>query len=185
MENEKIVVYQKKSSLLLYIICTVFACAVMIFLVFDVKLGGGSSSRTRLMFSTPFGVVAAKVIFAVCAVLCIYSAVILTKRLISGKPLLIIDESGFTDSSNANSVGFVPWRDVKRIYMVRMKYNKVIQMELAYPEEYLNRMNGAARKAAELNMKLGYQIVSFSLNGTGKNPDKFLADMISIWERNR
>ena len=155
MENEKIVVYQKKSSLLLYIICTVFACAVMIFLVFDVKLGGGSSSRTRLMFSTPFGVVAAKVIFAVCAVLCIYSAVI------------------------------VPWRDVKRIYMVRMKHNKVIQMELAYPEEYLNRMTGAARKAAELNMKLGYQIVSFSLNGTGKNPDKFLADMISIWERNR
>lgn len=184
MENEKIIISQKKSTLLLYIICTAFACIVMIFLVFNVELGSGSG-RTELLLSTPFGVAAAKVLFAVCAVLCAYSAIIFIRRLINYKPLIILDENGFTDNSGADPIGFVPWNDVKRIYMVTMKHNKLIQVELAYPEEYLNRMGGLTRKAAELNMKLGYQPISFSLNGTGKDPDKFLADMISIWERNR
>ncbi|MDE7302958.1 MAG: hypothetical protein K2N60_06525 [Oscillospiraceae bacterium] len=183
MENEKIVVSQKKSTLVICIISLFFACIVMIFMIFNVEVGDGG--RMKWLLSTPFGVAVAKVFFAVCAVLCVYSAVIFIKRLINYKPLIVVDESGFTDSSNANSVGFVPWRDVKRIYMVTMKHNKLIQVELEYPEEYLNRMGGLARKAAELNMKLGYQPISFSLNGTGKNPDKFLADMISIWERNK
>lgn len=176
---EKIVVSQKKSTLLLYIICTVFACVVMICLVFSKKF-----SESGFM-STSVGVAAVKILFAVCAVLCAYCAVIFTKRLADPKPLIIVDESGFTDSSNANSVGFVPWSDVKRIYMVTMKHNKLIQVELTCPDEYLDRMGGLARKAAELNIKMGYQPISFSLNGTGKNPDKFMADMISLWERNR
>ena len=181
---EKIVVSQKKSTLLLSIICTAFACVVMIFMIFNVKVGDGGA-KTALLLSTPFGVAAAKVFFAVCAVACAYSAVIIIKRFANPKPLIVVDESGFTDNSNSNSVGFVPWRDVKRIYMVTMRHNKLIQVELEYPEEYLNRMGGLARKAAELNMNLGYQPISFSLNGTGKNPDNFLADMISIWERNK
>ncbi|MDE7289350.1 MAG: hypothetical protein K2N71_07615 [Oscillospiraceae bacterium] len=181
MENEKIIVSQKKSNLLLYIICTVFACIAMIFMIFNVEVADDG----EWLLSTPLGVAAAKVFFAVCAVACVYSAVIFIKRLINYKPLIILDESGFTDNSGAEPIGFVPWSDVKRIYMVTMKHNKLIQVELAYPEEYLNRMGGLTRKAAELNMKLGYQPISFSLNGTGKNPDKFLADMISIWERNK
>lgn len=184
MENEKIIVSQKKSMTLLYIICTAFACIVMIFLVFKVEVGSGGA-RTQWLLSTPLGVAAAKVLFAVCAALCAYSAVILIKRLANNKPLIILDESGLTDNSGADPIGFVPWRDVKRIYIVTMKHNRLIQVELAYPEEYLNRMSGLTRKAAELNMKLGYQPIGFSLNGTGKDPDKFLADMISIWERNK
>ena len=184
MENEKIVVSQKKSTLVICIISLALACVVMIFMIFNVEVGDGGAKTARLL-STPFGVAAAKVFFAVCAVACVYSVVIFIKRLANPKPLIVVDESGFTDSSNSSSVGFVPWRDVKRIYMITMKHGKLIQVELAYPEEYLNRMGGLARKAAELNMKLGYQLISFSLNGTGKNPDKFLADMISIWERNK
>lgn len=184
MENEKIVVSQKKSALVICIISLVFACIVMIFMIFNVKVGDGGA-RMRWLLSTSFGVAAAKVFFAVCAAACAYSAVIFIKRLADPKSLIVVDESGFTDNSSSSSVGFVPWRDVKRIYMVTMKHNKLIQVELAYPEEYLDRMGGLARKAAELNMKLGYQPISFSLNGTGKNPDKFLADMISVWERNK
>lgn len=185
MENEKIVVSQKKSTLVMCIISSIFSCIVVTFLMFKLELGGGSS-RMRWLLSTPFGVVVAKVIFTVSAAACAYSAVIFIKRLINYKPLIIADESGFTDNSGgANPIGFVPWSDVKRIYMVTMKHNKLIQVELAYPEEYLKRMSGFARKAAELNMKLGYQLISFSLSGTDKNPDKFLADMISIWERNK
>lgn len=183
MENEKIIVSQKKSNLLLYIICTAFACFVMIFMIFNVEVGDGG--RMKWLLSTSFGVAVAKVFFAACAIASAYSAVIFIKRLINYKPLIILDESGFTDNSGAEPIGFVPWSDVKRIYMVTMKHNKLIQVELAYPEEYLNRMGGLTRKAAELNMKLGYQPISFSLNGTGKDPDKFLADMISIWERNK
>lgn len=174
---------QKKSTLVICIISLFFACIVMIFMIFNVKAGDGG--RMKWLLSTPFGAAAAKVFFAVCAAACAYSAVIFIKRLANPKPLIVADESGFTDNSSANSVGFVPWSDVKRIYMVTMKHNKLIQVELTYPEEYLDRMGGLARKTAELNMKLGYQPISFSLNGTGKNPDKFLADMISIWERNK
>lgn len=182
MESEKIIVMQKKFTLLLYIICLIFACVFMAWLVFNVEVGDGGL-RMKLLLSTPIGVAAAKILFAVCAVVCAYAAVVLAKRLMNAKPLIIADESGLTD--NSSTIGFVPWRDVKRIYMVTMKHNKLIQVELAYPEEYLDRLSGLNRKAAELNMKLGYQPISFSLNGTDKNPDKFLADVTVLWERNK
>ncbi len=182
MKSEKIVVMQKKSTLLLYIISLIFACFCMIWLVFNLESGGGGA-RTERLFSTPLGVAFGKVLFTVCAVACVYAAVVLLKRLINAKPLIIADESGFTDNSSA--MGFVPSSDVKRIYMITMKHNKLIQIELAYPDEYLDRLGGLTRKAAELNMKLGYQPISLSLNGTGKDPDKFLADMILLWERNK
>ncbi|MDE6763966.1 MAG: hypothetical protein K2J73_09850 [Oscillospiraceae bacterium] len=182
MESEKIIVMQKKSVLLLYIFSLIFACGCMVWLVFNVETGSGGAKTDRLL-STPMGVAVVKVFFAVCAVICVYAAVVLAKRLINAKPLIIVDESGLTD--NSSTIGFVPWRDVKRIYMVTMKHNKLIQVELAYSEEYLDRLSGLNRKAAELNMKLGYQPISFSLNGTDKKPDKFLADITALWERNR
>lgn len=182
MENEKIVVMQKRSTLLLYIISLIFACVCMVWLVFNLEAGNGGA-RTERLFSTPVGVAAGKILFAVCAAVCVYAAVLLSKRLINAKPLIIADESGITD--NSSSIGFVPWQDVKRIYMVTMKNNKLIQVELDRPEEYLDRLGGLARKTAELNMKLGYQAVSFSLNGTDKSPDKFLAEITLLWERNR
>ena len=93
----------------------------MIWLVFNLEAGSGGA-LTEQLFSTPAGVAAGKVLFAVCAVVCLYAAVILTKRFINPKPLIIADESGLTD--NSSDIGFVPWRDVKRIYMVIMKHNK-------------------------------------------------------------
>lgn len=182
MESEKIIVMQKKSVLLLYIISLIFACGFMVWLVFNIEVGSGGAKTERLL-SSPLGVAVARVLFAACAVVCVYAAVVLAKRLMNAKPLIIADESGLTD--NSSTIGFVPWRDVKRIYMVTVKHNKLIQVELASPEEYLDRLSGLNRKAAELNMKLGYQLVSFSLNGTDKNPDKFLADIAALWERNR
>ncbi|MCI9408577.1 MAG: hypothetical protein HFJ89_02040 [Oscillospiraceae bacterium] len=182
MENEKIVVMQKKSILLMCIICLIFSCGFMIWLVFNLETGSGGA-LTEQLFSTPVGVAAGKVLFAVCAVVCLYAAVILTKRFINPKPLIIADESGLTD--NSSDIGFVPWRDVKRIYMVIMKHNKLIQVELECPEKYLYRLSGLSRKAVGLNIKMGYQAISFSLNGTGNNPDKFLAELIKLWERNR
>ena len=121
MENEKIVVMQKKSILLMCIICLIFSCGFMIWLVFNLEAGSGGA-LTEQLFSTPAGVAAGKVLFAVCAVVCLYAAVILTKRFINPKPLIIADESGLTD--NSSDIGFVPGRDVKRIYMVIMKHNK-------------------------------------------------------------
>ena len=184
MENEKIEVYQKKSNLVLYIICMIFTCAVMIFMIFNVKVGDGGA-KTDSLLSTPFGVAVVKVFCAVCAVACVYSAVIFIKRLINNKPLIILDESGFTDNSGAEPIGFIPWRDIERIYMITWKHNKLIQVELVHPKEYLDRMGRLTRRTAEMNMRLGYQPISFSLTGTGRDPDKFLADMISIWERNK
>lgn len=182
MENEKIVVAQKKSVLLLYIICLVFACVFTAWLVFNLEVGDGGS-RTELLFSTPLGAAAGRVIFAVCAVVCLYATVVLTKRLINGKPLITADESGITD--NSSDIGFVPWSDVKRIYLVTTKHNKLIQVELECPEEYLDRLGGFSRKSVELSIKMGYQPISFSLNGTGKKPDKILAELTALWERNK
>lgn len=179
---EKLIVTQKKSVLLLYIICLIFACVFMAWLVFNVEVGDGGS-RTERLFSTPLGIAAGRVLFAVCAVICVYAAVILTKRLINAKPIIIADESGLTD--NSSDIDFVPWSDVKRIYMVTMKHNKLIQVELECPEKYLYRLSDLSRKAVELNIKLGYQPISFSLNGTDQDPDKFLADITALWESNR
>lgn len=182
MENEKIVVTQKKSTLLLYIICLIFACVFAAWLVFDLEVGDGGA-RMKLLFSTPLGVAAGKIFFAVFAAVCLYAAAVLTKRLVNPKPLIVADESGITD--NSSDIGFIPWSDIKRIYMVTMKHNKLIQVELEIPEKYLYRLSGLARGAAEINMKLGYQPISFSLNGTGKKPDKILAELTALWERNK
>lgn len=52
MENEKIVVMQKKSTLLLYIISLIFACVLMVWLVFNIEVGDGGS-RTERLFLLP------------------------------------------------------------------------------------------------------------------------------------
>ena len=55
-------------------------------IVFNLEAGSGGA-LTEQLFSTPAGGVAAgKVLFAVCAVVCLYAAVILTKRFINAIP---------------------------------------------------------------------------------------------------
>lgn len=182
MENQQITVYQKKSSTLLYIVSSVFACIFSVYMLFNLKAG---DDILGFIISTPAGAEIAKVIFGIAAALFAYEAVFFIKRLLDHKPLIIADEKGFTDNRSNRSttpVGFIPWRDVKRIYMVTMRHNKLIQVELTYPEAYLNRLSGMNRKAAEANIKMGYQAICFSLNGTDKNSDKFLAELNALWE---
>lgn len=179
MENQKIVVMPKKSITLILAIAAFFSCAIMVFAVFKFEYGGSG------LMSTTAGIYAAKIFFLLCAVLFLYASVFHLKRFINPKPLIIADESGFTDSSNTNSMGFVPWKDVKNIYIATMQRNRMIQVELIYPDVYLDRLSGAARKAAEFNMKMGYQPISFVMNGTDKNTDEFFADIMTLWEQNR
>ncbi|MDE6594158.1 MAG: hypothetical protein K2K57_13985 [Oscillospiraceae bacterium] len=184
VENEKIVVWQKKSATVLYIAACIFACLIMIVFALNVTVGDGRGLMGRLL-STETGVVIAKIFYAIAAGLCIYGAVFFIKRLTNPKPLIIADEKGFTDSSSASPAGFIPWSDVKNIYMVTLQRNKLIEVELVNSEEYLSRHSGLSRKLAEVNMKMGYQAISLSLGGTDTDPDKFLCDITALWERNR
>ncbi|MDE7293899.1 MAG: hypothetical protein K2N72_05700 [Oscillospiraceae bacterium] len=184
MENEKIIVSQKKSATVLYIAACIFACLIMIDFFLNVSVGDGRGLMGRLL-STETGVVVVKIFYVIAAGLCIYGAVFFVKRLTNPKPLIIADEKGFTDSSSASPAGFIPWSDVKSIYMVTLQRNKLIEVELINSEEYLSRQNGLSRKLAEVNMKMGYQAISLSLGGTDTDPDKFLRDITALWERNR
>lgn len=174
MENEKIVVSPKRSSSLLYAASTAVSCLIMLDWVFF----SGSVSGFF------------KVVFSVAAVVFVYGTVFWIKRFVDPKPLITADESGFTDNSRSDSFGFVPWSDVKDIYIITVNSraffkHKLIQIELTNTEEYLNRLSAFSRRAAEMNLRMGYQAVCFSLSGTDKDPDKFYEELRTLWEEGR
>lgn len=86
------------------------------------------------------------------------------------RPVLTVDEAGITDYSSALGLGFLPWKDVRRIYAAPYMRQVYIEVELANEEAYLGRLKTWKRKTIAANKKLGLQAVSIVLNATGHDP---------------
>lgn len=107
-----------------------------------------------------------------------YCMLFYIKRNQENKDLIIVDKNGITDNSTAISVGFIPWEDIDNIYINSMLNNKFILVKLKNEEKYLNKVSFAKQKLMLVNKKMGYEIISITLNSTGIQPEKFLQEIL-------
>lgn len=75
----------------------------------------------------------------VCFVFFGFALIIMVIRLFNKNPGLIINEKGIYDNSNVLALGFIPWKDIKHIKIVKINNGEFILIILRNPKEYLNK----------------------------------------------
>ncbi len=83
------------------------------------------------------------------------------RKLVDKKPGLIIDETGVTDNSGANSAGHVLWSDVTVIDSLSIHNQKFVMLLISNPDEHINRQNSAIKRRM---MKMNYNMHGTPIN---------------------
>lgn len=83
------------------------------------------------------------------------AAVFITLKMFSKKPGLILNDSGIIDNSNATSVGLIEWKDITGMRRLEIASSKILIIETANPEKYIQRSkNIISKKAMKANNKM-------------------------------
>ncbi len=140
--------------------------------------------RLGAMISTALGGFLFRAVMLAGAVIFAAAFVLILRQSKNGKPLFSADENGVTDYSTAASAGVtVPWRDIKRIYIDKVKNQGFIELELYDTESYLNRLPSVKQKAAKANLGIGHQAICITLIESGIKPEDVLPDLVRLWEK--
>lgn len=116
-----------------------------------------------------------------------FAFVYLLYRLLNPRDMLVIDSEGFTDASTYLGVGFVPWSNVKRIYVDRIPIygshgillakKEHIFIELHDIDEVLSNLSDSQRSIINVNMSLGYGPIMINLDLSSAKRDDVLKMM--------
>jgi hypothetical protein len=83
------------------------------------------------------------------------AAVFITLKMFSGKPGLILNDSGIIDNLNATSVGLIEWRNITGMGRLEIASSKILVIETSNPEKYIQRSkNIISKKAMKANYKM-------------------------------
>jgi hypothetical protein len=83
------------------------------------------------------------------------AAVFITLKIFSGKPGLILNDSGIIDNSTATSVGLIAWKDITGMRRLEIASSKILVIETSNPEKYIQRSkNIISKKAMKANNKM-------------------------------
>ncbi len=174
MEQE-IVINQKKSKTVLYMVLAILICALCIWAVFlnfrDIH------SPYRLLVSNIFIYVLLKIIIMVGVVFFGFTSAFLMIKLIQNKPIFIVNKLGVTDNGSALSMGFIPWQDISKAYIGDVMNSRFIELEIMEEEKYLNKANMLKRKVLNTNKKMGHQMVCIPMELTGLKPEEVLSQI--------
>lgn len=124
-------------------------------------------------------------------ILCIACAgfgfVYLLYRMLNPRDILVIDSEGFTDASTYLGVGFVPWTNVKRIYVDKIPIygshgtllakKEHIFIELHDTDAVLSDLSDSQRSLTNVSMSLGYGPIMISLDLSSAKRDDVLKMM--------
>ncbi len=88
-----------------------------------------------------------------------------TKKLLDGKPGLIIDELGIHDRSSGLSVGLIEWDDITGIKTYTFLFRRTIILQTNKPEQYINK---ASNWLAKTGMKSNYKMCGSPLTINSK-----------------
>lgn len=98
-----------------------------------------------------------------------YCFVYYMKSHIAKEVILQIDHKGVIDNASEIELGFISWNDIERIYIVKVMGKQLIQIKIRNEEQYLSKLNSFKRKMVKVNLKMGYEIISITLNATKYN----------------
>lgn len=159
--NEKIVIKQSPLKQLLYVFLCIIMTAASVYVFFSGRLLFGINYMDKIIGT------AGIIFFGV-------GSIILLKGFISPKDILIIDQNGITDNSSNVSIGFVPWNEIKSVYLEEIGNDDFISIELENIEKKLEKLPLYKRKAINANLKLGYPPILLNLYLTKYKPEEVL-----------
>ena len=68
------------------------------------------------------------------------------KKLFDKEPLLIIDENGITDNSNASSIGLIKWSNIIEIKTEQVMSTKFFLIYVKNPDEYISKAKSRIKR---------------------------------------
>ncbi len=81
------------------------------------------------------------------------ATVILVVRLFMRRGSLLLDADGFTDTTSATAVGFVPWSEVMVTTTRTVGRATMVGVELADPQGFVDRLPSLPRATARMNLR--------------------------------
>ncbi|HEY5405515.1 MAG TPA: STM3941 family protein [Ginsengibacter sp.] len=110
------------------------------------------------------------------------------KKLSDKFPGIIISDEGITDNSSGVSAGFIPWTDIIAIKETKVINQKLINIIVKNPQEYIDRQKSAfKRKTMQTNYKTFGTAIGISANGLKSNYDdlkKIIEKSFSDFKKN-
>ncbi len=102
------------------------------------------------------------------------ASIYIIKCFIKPKAVLVIDRNGITDNSSAVSIGFIPWHDIKSVYIKDVLNESFICIDVENIEEKLKGLSSFKKTMIKRNLKTGAPPVSITLGSTSYKPEKVL-----------
>lgn len=94
------------------------------------------------------------------------AAIFAFKKLNDNSPGLIISDEGVVDNSSGISTGFIPWTDITAIKETKVFNNRMINLVVKNPEEYISRQKSfIKRKIVQSSYNSFGTVISISANG--------------------
>lgn len=115
-----------------------------------------------------------------------YCAVYIAHKLPEKEPGLILNEQGLIDHSSAVSVGLIRWSDIVNLSVIEIHRQKIILLEVANPEEYIDCESDAmARQAMQMNQDLYGTPLCISANTLQISFDALFTMLLERWQRSQ
>lgn len=163
-----------KIALLVAASCAFVAAGVWFLFVDEAAIRSGRSFRVfgnDPLIVRAFGVVAVG-FFGLCG---LYGV----KKLFDREPGLIFNESGIIDNASGVAAGFIPWSEVIGTGIFEVHNQKMLIIEVANPQKYVERGGALRRALNKANYKFSGSPVSISANAL----DIAFPELLSLFDR--
>jgi len=151
MTTEPIIIPLHKGKLVSFLLGTAFLTIIGIWvLLFDRDINSSLKYGVGLPVTLFFGAIAITYFI----------------KYRSNKPGIVIDDNGITDNASGVSAGFIPWADVKRIYISNVATQEFVMIEVSNPKHYITRQpNLLKRMMMWANWKSWGTPITITANG--------------------
>ena len=97
--------------------------------------------------------------------------ILIIQKIIKNKPALTINTQGIIDQSNASSIGFIKWEDIKKI----SNSDKFISIKLKDPNHYISQIkNPFLKQLVKANYRFSGSLVNITKTSLKTDPNEVI-----------
>jgi hypothetical protein len=94
--------------------------------------------------------------------------------LLSPKPALVIDDSGFLDNASAVGAGLIPWAEICGVRVSAFRNQRFLAVYVNDPEKYLSRANAIKRSVMRANQSMVGTAITIPLSALSVSAEELL-----------
>jgi hypothetical protein len=102
---------------------------------------------------------------------CIY----FLSRLLSPKPALVLDDSGFLDNASALGAGLIPWAEISSVRVSSFRNQRFLAVYINDPEKYFSRANPIKRTIMRANQSMVGTAITIPLSALSVSAEELLS----------